>query len=117
MVFIVFLWVVILGTVVVVYVSFPLFGRSDIFPEVDPTEARMQTLSLEREQSYSALADLDEDYETGKLSEKDYKELRADLLQETADIINQLETASQLETTAKTDVEDEIERYKQQKSG
>ena len=111
MVFIVLLWVVILGIMVLVYITFPLFGRSDIFPEVDPTEARMQTLSLEREQSYSALADLDEDYESGKLSEKDYKELRGDLLQETANIISQLETA------AKTDVEAEIERYKQQKRG
>ena len=110
MVFVV-LWVVILGIMVLVYITFPLFGSSDIFPEVDPTEARMQTLSLEREQSYSALADLDEDYESGKLSEKDYKELRADLLQETVNIVSQLETAAQ------TDVEAEIERYKQQKRG
>ena len=116
MVFVV-LWVVILGIMVLVYITFPLFDRLDIFPEVDPTEARMQTLSLEREQSYSALVDLDEDYESGKLSENDYKELRDALLQETADIVSQLEADSQLETAAKTDVEAEIERYKQQKSG
>lgn len=111
MVFLVLLWIILFGTGLLVYLIFPLFGRADIFPDVDPTEARMQTLSLEREQSYSALADLDEDYETGKLSEKDYKELRAALMQETVRIVNQLETA------AKTDVESEIEKYKQQKRG
>lgn len=109
MAFLVILWIILFGTVLLVYLIFPLFGREAIFTEVDPTEARMQTLSLEREQSYSALADLDEDYETGKLSEKDYKELRTELLQETANIVSQLETA------AKTDVEAEIERFKQQK--
>ncbi len=111
MVFLVLLWIILFGTGLLVYLIFPLFGRADIFPDVDPTEARMQTLSLEREQSYSALADLDEDYETGKLSEKDYKELRAALMQETVRIVSQLETA------AKTDVESEIEKYKQQKRG
>ncbi len=109
MVFLVLLWIILLGTALLVYLILPLFNRSDIFPEVNPTEARMQTLSLEREQSYSALVDLDEDYETGKLSKKDYQELRAALMQDTARII------SQLETDAMTDVESEIERYKQQK--
>jgi biopolymer transport protein ExbB/TolQ len=109
MVFLVLLWIVLLGTVLLVYLIFPLFGRAAILPEVDATEERMQTLSLEREQSYSALVDLDEDYETGKLSEADYQELRAALMQDTARIVSQLETA------AETDVEAEIERYKQQK--
>ncbi|MDE0315660.1 MAG: hypothetical protein OXM61_12210 [Candidatus Poribacteria bacterium] len=109
MAFLVILWIILFGTGLLVYLIFPLFGRAAILPEVDATEARMQTLSLEREQSYSALADLDEDYETGKLSEKDYKELRTELLQETANIVGQLEAA------AKTDVESEIERFKQQK--
>jgi len=109
MAFLIILWIILFGTGLLAYLIFPLFGREAIFPEVDPTEVRMQTLSLEREQSYSALADLDEDYETGKLSEEDYKELRTELLQETVNIVSQLETA------AKTDVEVEIERFKRQK--
>lgn len=111
MTFLVILWVILLGIALLVYLIFPLFGRADILPDVDPTEARMQTLSLEREQSYSALVDLDDDYESGKLSERDYTELRTALMQETARIVSQLETA------AKTDIESEIERYKQQKRG
>ena len=106
----VLLWSVILGIVVLVYIAYPLFQSMGSFTDIDPAEARMQTLALEREQSYSALADLDEDYETGKLSEADHKELRAALLQETARIV------SQLEANAKTDVEAEIEKFKQQKN-
>lgn len=109
MTFLVLLWLIILGTPLLIYLLFPLFRGAGVFPEVDPTEARMQTLSLEREQSYSALVDLDEDYEIGKLSEADYRELRAALIQDTARIV------SQLEADAMTDVEDEIEKYKQRK--
>ena len=108
----VLLWMSILGIVLLVYLAYPFFTKTDTQPvETAPGEARMQTLLQERECSYAALADLDEDYETGKLSEADYRELRAALLQETAHVIQQLETS------AKTDVEAEIERFKQQKRG
>ena len=109
MIFLVIMWFVILGIAVGVYVVSPLFKGSDTILTVDPAEARMQMLYLEREQSYSALADLDEDYEAGKLSDADYKEMRAELMQDTARIVSQLEAAAQ------TDVEAEIERFKQQK--
>ena len=85
--------------------SQPLATSEDIIAE------RQRTLSQERERSYAALADLDEDYEIGKLSEADYQKLRDELLQETAQIIVQLENESQ------SDVEAEIERFKQQQRG
>ena len=111
MIIIVLLWFIILGIAVFAYIAFPLFRGADTILNVDPAETRMQTLYLEREQCYSALADLDEDYETGKLSDADYQELRAALMQDTAQVVSQLETAAQ------TDVEVEIERFKQQKLG
>lgn len=107
--FLLILWLGILGVMLLVYLSYPLFGSSELSPEINPAEVRMQTLAIEREQSYSALADLDDDYESGKLSEEDYKELRAALLQETAQIVSQLEAAAQI------DVESEIERYKRER--
>ena len=106
---IVVLWFLILGIGIFVYIAFPLIRGGDTILDVDPAETRMQTLYLEREQCYSALADLDEDYETGKLSDEDYQELRTALMQDTAQVV------SQLEATAQTDVEAEIERFKQQK--
>ena len=92
-----------------VYLFYPFFRGTELSPEISPAEVRMQTLAIEREQSYSALADLDDDYESGKLSEEDYKELRDALLQETAQIVSQLEAAAQI------DVESEIERYKRER--
>ncbi len=107
----VILWLFILGVALFVYLAFPLFTKQHVFEEVDPTEVRRQAFFIEREQSYAALAELDEDYETGKLSEADYKELRTALLQETAQVV------SKLEAEAKADVEDEIEKYKRQRRG
>ena len=103
------LWLFILGTMLLVYLYFPFLKSDKAFPEINPVEERIQTLELEREQSYTALADLDEDFETGKLSIQDYQRLRTELLQETADII------SQLESNAEIEIESEIERYKQQR--
>ncbi len=75
----------------------------------DIIEERRKILFQERERSYAALSELDEDYETGKLSEADYQELREGLLQETARVIMQLEEESL------SDVEAEIERFKKQR--
>ena len=95
-----------------VYLGFPIFsktGSQDAVSSEDIIEERRRTLFQERERSYAALAELDEDYETGKLSEADYQELREALLQETARVILQLEEESL------SDVEAEIERFKQQR--
>ncbi|MXV77678.1 hypothetical protein F4X73_14270 [Candidatus Poribacteria bacterium] len=105
------LWLFILGTILLVYLYYPFLKSNQAFPEIDPVEELKQTLAIEREQSYTALADLDEDFETGKLSIQDYQKMRAELLQETANIVSQLEAAADI------DVESEIEKYKQQRQG
>ncbi len=108
----VLLWMLILGVIFLVYVGFPIFskaGSQGATTSEDIIEERRRVLFQERERSYAALAELDEDYETGKLSEADYQELREGLLQETARVIIQLEEESL------SDVEAEIERFKQQR--
>ena len=108
----VLLWLLILGVMLLVYLGFPVFSKTGLQNakmSEDIIEERRQTLFQERERSYAALAELDEDYETGKLSEADYRELREALLQETARVIVQLEEESL------SDVEAEIERFKQQR--
>ena len=107
--FFLFLWILLLGMPLLVYLGLPLWSKPQPSPEMDAVEARMQTLYLERERSYSALVDLEEDYETGKLSQGDYQALRGQLLGETAAILTQIETAGM------ASVEEEIERYKQEK--
>ena len=108
----VLLWMLIFGIILLVYLGLPIFsktGSQDATTAEDIIEERRRALFQERERSYAALAELDEDYETGKLSEADYQELREGLLQETAHVIMQLEEESL------SDVEAEIERFKQQR--
>ena len=105
---------IILGIALLVYLGIPIFSKTGsqfAATSDDLMEERRRTLFQERERSYAALADLDEDYETGKLSDADYHELREELLQETARVIMQLENESL------SDVEAEIERFKQQQRG
>ena len=112
--FLLLLWMVIFGILLLAYLGSPIFSKTGgqrAVTSEEVIEERRRTLFQERENSYAALADLDEDYETGKLSEADYQELREELLQETARVIMQLENESL------SDVEAEIERFKQQQRG
>ena len=105
----VILWILLLGIPLTVFLALPLRFRRDVEPEIDESESTMQQLFRERERGFSALADLDEDYEVGKLSEQDYQTLRAQLLEETAAVVGQIESSEIIS------VEEEIERYKRTK--
>lgn len=54
----------------------PIGGRR---PEADAGESRVARLAAEREAVYASIHDLDEDFETGKLTREDHAELRAQL--------------------------------------
>ncbi len=103
----IFLWIIIIGILLLIYLAFPLWSSKQVLQEDDVTNSALQRLDLQRELSYSALVDLDEDYEVGKLSDKDYQTLRQELLRETAEILNRIESPN------KKSLEDEIEEYKE----
>ena len=105
------MWILLLGIPLLLYLGLPIWSRQRRFPEMDFAEARMQSLFLERERNYEALADLDEDYEAGKLSDTDYQNLRRQLLEDTEKVI------AQIESVGMTSVEAEIEKYRQEASG
>ena len=107
--FFVFLWGLLLGLPLLVYLGLPLWLPSRSSSQIDPVELHMRTLFHERERSYAALVDLEEDYEVGKLSQADYQSLRGQLLQETAAVLTQIETSGM------ASVEEEIEKYKRTK--
>ncbi|MDE0042895.1 MAG: hypothetical protein OXT74_12725 [Candidatus Poribacteria bacterium] len=107
--FLIVLWTLLLGIPLLVYLGLPLRFRGHAAPEMDAVESSMEQLLRERERSFSALADLDEDYEVGKLSEQDYQTLRAQLLEETAAVVTQIESSGMIS------VEEEIERYRRAK--
>ena len=103
----IFLWIIIIGILLLIYLAFPLWSSKQVLQENDVTNSALQQLDLQREQSYSALVDLDEDYEVGKLSESDYQMLRQELLHEAAEILKRIENSSE------ESVEDEIQKYKE----
>ena len=107
--FLIVLWILLLGIPLLAYLGLPLRFRGRPAPEMDAVESGMQQLFRERERSFSALADLDEDYEVGKLSEQDYQTLREQLLEETAAVVAQIESSGMIS------VEEEIERYRRSK--
>ena len=101
------LWVIIIGILLLIYLALPLWSSAQIPRETDTMTFTSQQLDLQREQSYSALLDLDEDYEVGKISDKDYQMLRQELLHETAEILKRIDNSSE------ESVEDEIQKYKE----
>ena len=103
------LWIIIIGILLLIYLAFPLWSSKQVLQEDDVTNSALQQLDLQRELSYSALVDLDEDYEVGKLSDKDYQKLRQELLRETAEILNRIESPNE------KSLEDEIEEYKERR--
>ncbi len=105
----IFLWIIIIGILLLIYLAFPLWSSKQVLQENDETNSALQQLDLQREQSYSALVDLDEDYEVGKLSESDYQMLRQELLRETAEILNRIKNPSE------KSLEDEIAEYKERR--
>ena len=98
----IFLWIIIIGILLLIYLAFPLWSSKQVLQENDVTNSALQQLD-------SALVDLDEDYEVGKLSESDYQMLRQELLRETAEILNRIENPSE------KSLDDEIAEYKERR--
>lgn len=71
------------------YLGSPLLYAGGQRFEARDTE--LDELMIERERSYTALADLDFDRECGKISDADYERLRADLMRETAHILAEMD--------------------------
>lgn len=124
-------WVLIIGIALFLYLCQPFLRRrtqsfeANSSNQINQVFDRFSDLHEERERSYTALAELDFDYDCGKLSEQDYLKLRSDLLKETAVILAQLDQLSVSERERqerrkrkmRDSVEEEIERYKRRKSG
>lgn len=124
-------WVLIIGIALFLYLCQPFLRRQTQSVEANGSNQinqvfdRFSDLHEERERSYTALAELDFDYDCGKLSEQDYLKLRSDLLKETAVILAQLDQISVSERDRqerrkrkmRDSVEEEIERYKRRRSG
>lgn len=109
-----------LGLPLLLYIVKPLFRPlSSTSYETD----EFFELEIERERSFRALADLDFDYESGKISQEDYEPLRAALLAETAEVLARIDariTAKpprrRVSSSALDLAEREIARFKRKKA-
>jgi len=94
----VLVWTIILCVPTFIYIASPIFRQGKIHsprPEsriTSPNTSEALAQAIDREQYYSALSDLEEDYEVGKISPEDYQRLRRLLLQETADLLRDTKT-------------------------
>lgn len=80
----------------VVYVGEPLVRRVSSRPYRQKDDDETEHLLLQKETLYVAIRDLDFDFQTGKVDQKDYNELRQQLEREAVHILRQLDVVDPL---------------------
>lgn len=74
------------------FTLWPLFKGGGFCTAVQNLEGRRKILEDQRDTIYSNLKDLEMEFRMGRLSEKDYGELRGDHLREAAKILRELDS-------------------------
>lgn len=93
--------------VVVGIVAYPLFNpRTFALPE--PIHPELEELASQRDAMYTAIKDLENEYATGKLSEADYRSLRAKYEAKAVALLQELDRV--VATLPRPETEDAIER-------
>jgi len=90
------------------YVARPLLARG--YRTREPT-ARERLLA-EREGLYTAIRDLDFDYQTGRVDEASYRELRATLTAQAADVLRRLDALSEEGDSLDAEIEARVARLR-----
>jgi hypothetical protein len=81
---------------VVVFVGEPLVRRARQPGYVPSGDHELEQLGLQKETLYTAIRDLDFDFQTGKVDQKDYTELRQQLEGEAVHILRRIDAADPL---------------------
>jgi hypothetical protein len=81
---------------VVIGVGEPLARRWSYKEHEQESDENIERLLLQKEMLYGAIRDLDFDFQTGKVDQKDYAELRQQLEREALQILRQLDAADPL---------------------
>lgn len=79
------------GLPTLLYLLRPVLTMGGVTVEDDRAAREARELLAERERSYTALTDLDFDFECGKISEADYERLRHELMVETAEVLSRID--------------------------
>ncbi len=89
------------------FISSPFVDRHRM-TVVSAEEQELSSLLAERDRLLSALQDLDFDHTLGKIPDNDYPRMRADLMQQAANVLRRLDTF-QPQAASDADVESRIE--------
>ncbi|NPA93115.1 MAG: zinc ribbon domain-containing protein [Chloroflexi bacterium] len=89
------------------YISLPILQRQGV--AVSDVEQERSSLLARQEQVLNTLAELEFDYELGKVPEAHYQARRQALLQEGADILRRLDALKAAAPRQKADLEDHLE--------
>ena len=79
------------GLPTLLYLLRPVLTMGGVTVDDDRAAREARELLAERERSYTALTDLEFDFECGKISDSDYEELRHDLMLETAQVLARID--------------------------
>jgi hypothetical protein len=99
----------------VVFLSEPLVRRPSGHGMSDDETREVERLSLQKETLYTAIRDLDFDFQTGKVDDQDYAELRHRLEGEALQILQQIDSVDPLATLDR-DLESQILMLRQQQA-
>ncbi len=83
----------------VLFIGEPLYWggrRSPRQGEAEPRTQEIERLNLQKEGLYTAIQDLDFDYQTGKVDQRDYTELRQQLEGEAVETLRELDSIDPL---------------------
>ena len=86
------------------FIAYPLFRRSPVYAYSDEDE-KSQELQSKRDTSYSMLKELEFDFQSGLLSEEDYRDLEARYKRKAISILRNIDDLAK-----GTDLEEEIEK-------
>ena len=76
---------------VVLYVAYPLFAEPEEDVRSDPRNADREQVLEEKENLVDNLKDIEMDYQMGKLSQKDYEQLKLHFEQRAVGVFDRLE--------------------------
>jgi rubrerythrin len=86
-----FIVIILMGVAVVVFVGQPLVIRVSPYHSTDVAEQTLERLSVQKETLYTAIHDLDFDFQTGKVDREDYAAMRHRLETEAIAILQQID--------------------------
>ncbi|MGK2956724.1 MAG: hypothetical protein ACSLFI_13785 [Solirubrobacterales bacterium] len=86
------LFALVLLALVVAFVSYPFWGRSDASTAEDPEIAALEAA---RESKYREIRDAETDLASGKLSQDDFDQVNAELRRDAVEILKDLDEAGE----------------------